>query len=160
MKPSTENQANNQTEKSPEITPILAFFKEYVDKPLPPHAPPFTLWLGGMLKKAEFGNIEFEFLVRKEMTNPLGMLHGGMSAAILDDIMGMTVASLPKENHAVSVNLNINFLGKAYENEMIYARSKLVRQGGQIIAMEGEILDKDGKIVATATSSLLVISKK
>ena len=150
----------NQTEKSTEITPILAFFKEYIDKPLPAHAPPFTLWLNGTLKKAEFGNIEIEFLVRKEMTNPLGLLHGGISASILDDIMGMTVASLPKDNPAVSVNLNINFLGKAYENEMIYARSQLVRQGGQIIAMEGEILDKNGKIIATATSSLLVIAKK
>ncbi len=150
----------NQTEKSTEITPILAFFQEYINKPLPAHAPPFTLWLNGVLKKAEFGNIEIEFLVRKEMTNPLGLLHGGISAAILDDIMGMTVASLPKDSPAVSVNLNVNFLGKAYENETISARSKLIRQGGQIIAMEGEILDKNGKIIASATSSLLVISKK
>ena len=150
----------NQSKKSAEITPILAFFQEYVNQPLPAHAPPFTLWLNGILKKAEFGNIEIEFIVRKEMTNPLGLLHGGVSAAILDDIMGMTVASLPKDNPAVSVNLNVNFLGKAYENEVISARSKLIRQGGQIIAMEGEILDKNGKIIATATSSLLVISKK
>ncbi len=150
----------NQTEKSIEITPILAFFQEYINKPLPQHAPPFTLWLNGTLKKAEFGSIEIEFLVRKEMTNPLGLLHGGISAAILDDIMGMTVASLPKDNPAVSVNLNVNFLGKAYENETISARSKLIRQGGQIIAMEGEILDKNGKIIASATCSLLVISKK
>ena len=138
----------------------MAFFQEYINKPLPQHAPPFTLWLNGTLKKAEFGTIEIEFLVRKEMTNPLGLLHGGISAAILDDIMGMTVASLPKDNPAVSVNLNVNFLGKAYENEMISARSKLIRQGGQIIAMEGEILDKNGKIIATATCSLLVINKK
>jgi len=139
-------------------TQILKFFKSIIGQTMPVQAPPFTRWLNGVIHSAENGNFRIEFEVRKEMTNPLGLLHGGVQAAILDDVIGMTVAALDKPNPAVSINLN--FLGKAYEGDKVMAVSNVVRKGKQIIYITGELIHpEDKKIIAKCTSNMLQISQ-
>ncbi|TAF65196.1 MAG: PaaI family thioesterase [Cytophagales bacterium] len=144
-----------------ETTPLLEYFKQQIGKATGSsgQAPPFTQWLNGTLQKVEMGSFTMEFVVRKEMTNPLGLLHGGVQAAILDDMIGMTVAALPKDTPAVSINLSVDFIGKAVEGEKIIATSQVVRQGRQVIYILGEIVSAEGKLIAKATSNMLVIKK-
>ncbi len=136
---------------------LLAFFQAQVDKPFPENAPPFTKWLGGILRSVEPGSFLIELVVRKEMTNPLALLHGGVQAAILDEIIGMTVAALEKDTPSVSINLSVDFLGKAKEGDTVFARSNVVRQGRQIIYITGELTNAEGKLIARATSNMLNI---
>lgn len=139
---------------------MLKFFQSNIGKEANEFAPPFTQWLRPTIRKVEMGSFEWEFTVRKEMTNPLKLLHGGVQAAILDDVIGATVAALDKPNPAVSLNLTIDFLGKAYEGEVILAKSNVIRQGKQVIYIQGEIVNSEGKLIAKATSNMLQITPK
>jgi uncharacterized protein (TIGR00369 family) len=140
--------------------PIYKMFESQVGNVLDQGAPPFTQWLKPTLLKVSPTSFEMEITVRKEMTNPLGLLHGGVQAAILDEIIGMTVAGLDKPSPAVSINLAVDFIGKAKFNDKIVARSQVVRQGRQIINVTGELHSADGKLIAKAMSNMLQISKK
>lgn len=137
---------------------LLEALRESIGTPLQ-HAPAFTGWLGGILRKVEEGHIVMEVEVRSEMTNPLGLLHGGVQAAILDELIGMTVAALDKPGPAVSVNLSIDFIGKARVGEWIRAESRLIRQGRQIICMEGSLYNAQNQLIAKASTNLLNIQK-
>ena len=94
------------------------------------------------------------------MTNPLGILHGGSAAAIIDDVIGMTVYALGKEFAYVTVGLNIDFLDSAREGETIYAKARIVRDGRTLVNVECHLLNAAGKILAKGTSNLVVTSIK
>jgi uncharacterized protein (TIGR00369 family) len=122
-------------------------------------APPFTQWLSPLLIEISEGYCKFEVIVRKEMTNPLGILHGGVQAAILDEAVGLAGATLNKESPAVSINLSVDFIGQVKEGEKVIAIGKVIRQGRQIIYYHGELQNADGKLIANATTNMLVIRK-
>ncbi|SFF02564.1 PaaI family thioesterase [Thermoflexibacter ruber] len=136
------------------MNPILEMFKAHIDKPMSDIAPPLTQWLNGTLLKAELGSFEMSFKVRKEMTNPAGLLHGGIHASILDDIIGMTVAALGLPNLYVSINLHIDFLHPARIGETVIAKSTVIRSGKTIVNAAAEIYNEKGQLLSKATSNL------
>lgn len=134
---------------------MLDYFRQYIGKPasqIP--SPPFTQWLNGTLRRVEQGELEAEFTVRKEMTNPAGMLHGGIHSAILDDLIGMTVALYGLENLYVSVNLSVDFLAPAKVGEKVIARSKVIRAGKTIVNAIGELYNESGMLLSRATTNM------
>jgi uncharacterized protein (TIGR00369 family) len=133
---------------------LLEVFRSHINKPMSDIAPPLTKWLDGTLLKAESGNFEMSFVVRTEMTNPAGMLHGGIHAAILDDIIGMTVAALGLPNLYVSINLNIDFLSPARTGERVIAKSFITRAGKTIVNATAEIYNEKEQLLSRATSNL------
>ncbi|MEW6737401.1 MAG: PaaI family thioesterase [Acidobacteriota bacterium] len=133
----------------------LKFFTTFIGKPFPEHTPRVTSWLNGIIRAVELGSFTVEYIVREDMTNPLGILHGGISALIIDDLIGMTVYALGRETIFVSINLTVDFLGKARLGDKIIARSRVVRQGNQIINIECEILNAQGNLIARGTSNML-----
>ena len=134
---------------------MLDFFRQYIGKPaseIP--SPPFTQWLDGTLRRVDQGELEAEFVVRKEMTNPAGMLHGGIHSAILDDIVGMTVALYGLENLYVSVNLSVDFLAPARVGDKVIARSKVIRAGKTIVNAVAELYNEGGMLLSRATTNM------
>jgi uncharacterized protein (TIGR00369 family) len=128
----------------------LALGKSMADVP----APPFTKWLAGTLLHAELGQTEMRITVRPEMTNPAGMLHGGIHSAILDDLIGITVAAAGLPNLYVSVNLAIDFMAPAREGDVVVAKAKLTRSGKTIVNAIGELYAENGTLLSRATSNL------
>ena|ERR1035437_5629648 len=136
------------------------FFISVIGKDIGEFVTTFTGWLNGKVLEVGEGYIVMEFTNRKDMCNPSGFMHGGVHAAIIDDVIGMTVASLGNEHHFVSVNLNVDFLGNIKEGEKVICRSKVVRKGKQIIHMICEIQDVNGKLLSKASSNMVVSSIK
>lgn len=128
--------------------------KEMKDLPVPP----FTKWLNGKIVSAEYGRVELEIEVRPEMSNPTGLLHGGMQSAMMDDTLGMTTATLGYEGFPISIDFHIDFLGKVKIGESVRVIGKVVREGRNIIHTSTEILDKNGKLISTGNSNLLKTS--
>lgn len=136
--------------------PVLNYFRQYIGKSaaeIP--APPFTQWLNGTLRRVEQGELEAEFTVRKEMTNPAGMLHGGIHAAILDDMVGMNVALYGLEHLYVSVNLSVDFLAPVRTGEKVIARSKIIRVGKTIVNAVAELYNESGALLSRATTNMV-----
>lgn len=139
---------------------ILEMLRNLVDQPVPDFAPPVLKWINGILKHIEEGKAEMHILVRQDMCNPMGLLHGGVQALILDEIIGMTVAAIEKPYPSVSINLSIDFIGKAQQGDTIVAKAYLLRKGRQIIQMQGEICHLDGSLIAKASSNMLNLLPK
>jgi uncharacterized protein (TIGR00369 family) len=96
-----------------------------------------------------------EFEVRPEMANPTGLLHGGVQAALMDDLIGMTSATLGEEGFMLSIDLHVNFLGKTSVGQTVRARARIVRSGKRIAHAVCEIVDEEGNIVARGDSNLV-----
>ena len=137
-----------------QTNPIVQMFKASIGKKLE-GAPPFTEWLDGRIVSCDVGEIEMTFKVRPEMSNPTGLLHGGMQAAIIDDLIGMTSATLGEEGFMLTIDLHVNFLGKIKVGETVKARAKIVRSGRRIAHAVCEILDEEGNIVGRGDSNLV-----
>ncbi|OPG99216.1 thioesterase, partial [Chryseobacterium mucoviscidosis] len=76
-------------------------------------------WLNPVVLSAEEGQLEFQYKVRQEWLNPMGNLHGGVTAAIFDDVIGATMFSLNEKNFIVTINNSIDYFSTAKENDNI-----------------------------------------
>ena len=143
------------------MNPVIEFFKSSIGKYAADMSPsPLGRWLNGKLISVEEGSVEVEFVVREEMTNPLKILHGGTSASMLDDVMGMTVYMLGRENFYTTVNLNVDYLSPAKVGDTLLVKSKIIRAGKTVINIECVIHNNDYKIVAKCTSNMVAIGLK
>lgn len=117
-------------------------------------------WLQFTLEKIEEGKAVLSLEVRPEMTNPYGMIHGGMMALVMDEAIGWAIVSLDADVHYTSVNLTIDFLYAIREGERLRAKSSVVRQGKKIIHAEVFVYDMEGRILGKASSNLVVTGMK
>lgn len=141
--------------------PTIAEMQSFVGQEMSEGPSPVGRWLRGTLRKVEEGSVTAEFTVRPEMTNPVGILHGGMIAAIMDDLIGMTVHVLNgMESFFTSINLSIDYLSSAKEGEVVTATTKIVRQGATITHAECHLYNAKGKLLAKGTTNLLRVNMR
>ena len=134
----------------------LAYFKEHIGKDASESLSPLMQWLNPILISAEAGELEFSYVVRNEMTNPLGIIHGGTTAAIIDDAMGAAVFSLGVSHVYTTVSLSVDYFSRAQVGETIIAQTKIVKQGKQIINAECEVWNHDkSRLIAKGHSNLI-----
>lgn len=140
--------------------PRLEWLKAHIGKSTKNSPSPFAHWLDGILEEVEFGQLSIRFRVRPDMTNPHGMLHGGVIAGMLDDVIGTTVASLNKEQPFVSINLSVDFVQAARVSDEVIAKAKVLRNGRTVVYLQGELYNASGKLLASATSNLVAVPTK
>ncbi|HTZ64265.1 MAG TPA: PaaI family thioesterase [Solirubrobacteraceae bacterium] len=101
----------------------------------------------------EAGTIEVGFQATDRFLNPAGNVQGGFLAAMLDDTLGPAlVATLGPGEWAPTTDLHVQFLAPARPGPIV-ARGRVVRRGGQIAFLAGELSDADGKLLATAVAT-------
>ena len=99
-----------------------------------------------------------DVIVRRDMCNPGGILHGGVATGMMDDVIGITVFSMGSQTFYATINLSVDFLFAAKPDEKLSVKSKIVRMGKKIAHAEGEIRNEAGKIVAKCTTNLVATS--
>jgi uncharacterized protein (TIGR00369 family) len=89
--------------------------------------------------------------------NPMGSLHGGVLCDIADAAMGMAFAStLEHDESFTTVNLAIQFLRPVWK-ERLRAEARVINRGKNVGYIECEITRRDGKPIAKASSSCIVL---
>jgi len=137
-------------------TKIIEVIKEKIGRPNQSSPSPFTNWLQPVAKEAEYGSLTFEYTVRKEMINPVGILHGGVVAGIMDDLMGATVFSMELQGKYVTVNLDVSFFAMAKLGDIIRAKTRVIKLGRKVINMECEIwYPEKEKLIAKGSANLM-----
>jgi acyl-coenzyme A thioesterase 13 len=137
----------------------LKILKQYIGKEFTESPSPFMKWLNPVVILAEEGHLEFRYTVRHEWLNPMGNLHGGVTAAIFDDVIGATMFSLNEKNFIVTINNNIDYFSTAKEHDHIIAETKIIKRGKQFVNAECEIWNADKtRIIARGTSNLFKIN--
>lgn len=137
----------------------LKVLQSFVGKEFTQSPSPFMRWLNPTVVSAEEGKIEFQYRVREEWLNPMGNLHGGVTAAIIDDVIGVTMFSLNEKNFIVTINNSIDYFSSAKENDNIVAETKIIKRGKQFVNAQCEIWNDDkSRLIARGTSNLFKIN--
>lgn len=140
--------------------PVQEYFKSRMGQDLGEFSPPFSRWLGGKFTELTGDAAAMEFIVREDMTNPMQMMHGGVHAAIIDEMTGLMVASLGLPNIYVSINLSVDFVSKAKLGETVVARAMLDKQGAMVMNTSCEIRNKEGQLLSRGTCILVNTNKE
>lgn len=121
----------------------------------------FMLWLAPIVREIEHGSMTFEYTVRDEMTNPIGTLHGGVTAAIMDDMIGATIISLGREYFYTTINNVIDYFSTAKAGDVITGKTTVIKAGRQIINVQFELWDlKKDRLLARGYSNALKTDHK
>ena len=135
--------------------PIVEIFTERIGKVTKDGPSPVGNWLAGTVREAKEGEITVRFTVRKDMTNPVGTIHGGIVSLMCDEVIGMACFSLYNEFHFTSINLTVDFLSAAREGDLLDVCAKVVRKGRTIINLECIVTNDTGKLIAKAQQNMV-----
>ena len=110
------------------------------------------------LTEVERGQVVFEGAPDRTVYNPLGTVHGGYAATLLDSACGIAVHSTlgPGRGHT-TLELKVSYLrGLSDRSGMVRATGRVVSSGRRVAFAEASLHDGEGRLCATATSTLLV----
>jgi len=122
--------------------------------------PPAAGLLGWQLMAVdpETGTIEVAFTATEQFLNPIGVIQGGLLAAMLDDTLGPAlVATLGPGQFAPTTDLHVQFLRPVRPGPLT-GRGRVIHRGRDIAFLAGELLDDSGQIVAAATATAKIRS--
>ena len=121
----------------------------------PPPAPALLGWQP-LAVDPEAGTIEAAFTATERFLNPIGVIQGGILAAMLDDTLGPAlVATLGPGQFAPTTDLHVQFLRPVRPGRLT-GRGRVVHRGRDIAFLAGELLDDSGQIVAAATATATI----
>jgi len=122
-------------------------------------APPIARTLGFTLAEVDEGRAVFQMDPGEFHYNPIGSVHGGVYATLLDSACGCAVhTTLPAGVGYTSIDLNVRFLGAMRTSTGLVTCTGRVKHGGsRIVLAEAELVDATGRLLATAQSSCLLL---
>jgi uncharacterized protein (TIGR00369 family) len=121
-------------------------------------APPITQLLGFDLVEVEEGRAVFTGTPRFEHYNPLGTVHGGYAATLLDSCMACAVHStLPQGVGYTTLEFKISLTrAMTADSGSVRAEGKVITAGRRIATSEGRLTDANGRLLAHGTTTCLV----
>ena len=138
----------------------LGFLRAIADGTLP--QPPIAELLGFRLLDAEFGKAVFEGIPEFRHYNPIGVVHGGFAATLLDSAVACSVQStLAKGETYTTLELKLNLVrALTQETGPVRAEGKIIHRGRTTATAAGELRDREGKLYAHASTTCMVFPVK
>jgi uncharacterized protein (TIGR00369 family) len=121
-------------------------------------SPPIGQVLGMVPIEVEFGRIVFQGIPKPEHYNPIGTVHGGYIATLLDSAVGCAVhTTLAQGFGYTTLELNVNYV-RALSDQVgpVRAEGKVINVSRQVGIAEGRLTDAAGKLYAYATTTCLI----
>lgn len=114
------------------------------------------------LKEISEGRAVFEATPGRHVYNPIGSVHGGYAATLLDSACGCAVHSALRADQAyTTLELKVAYhRALSADTGPILAEGKVVTMGKRVAFAEARITDAKGQLYASATSTLLVFERK
>jgi uncharacterized protein (TIGR00369 family) len=127
---------------------------------LPP--PPIAQLLQMGIARVDVGEVAFTVMPHASHYNPIGVVHGGIMCTALDTVVGCAVHSTPEAGWAyTSIDLNVSYLRAiTLETGLITITGRVTKGGRRVAFTSAEAVDAAGNLLATATSSLLVMEPR
>jgi uncharacterized protein (TIGR00369 family) len=123
-------------------------------------AMPVGKLIGFKLAEAGDGRAVVTLEAGPQHANPMGTLHGGILCDIADAAMGIAFNStLDSTESFTTVELKINFFRPVWK-AVLQAEGRVIRRGKTVGYVECEVTDENGRAVAKASSTCLVLRGK
>lgn len=132
---------------------------EIVDKMVQDADGRFWGLLGCKLVSATQSKVVISMVAGKQHTNSMGIVHGGVLSSLMDQAMGMVATAAKQIDGCVTTNLNIHYLAKMHEGELIVT-AEVIHEAGRSITTKAEVKNAEGVIGCMATASFRLVTKK
>jgi uncharacterized protein (TIGR00369 family) len=136
----------------------IDFLSAIRDGELPP--PPIAELLGFRLVQVDEGRAAFVATPGEQHYNPIGVVHAGLVATMLDSAMGVAVhTTLPEGGGYTTLETKFNLVrAVTADTGPILAEGTVLHRGGRVATAEGRVIrQSDGKLVAHGTSTCLIL---
>jgi uncharacterized protein (TIGR00369 family) len=123
---------------------------------LPP--PPVCNLVDFTISAVDDGRVDMVLTPHEAQYNPIGSVHGGVIATVLDSVMGCAVHSLlPVGRGYTTLEIKVNYLRAiTRETGTMRATGKVIHLGGRTAMAEASLNDARGRLFAQATTTCLV----
>ena len=138
----------------------LGFLKAIIAGTVPD--PPISEVLNFHLAEAEAGRVVFEGSPEQRFYNPIGSVHGGIAATLLDSALGCAIfTTLTKGESWTTLELKINFVRPMTATTgPVRAEGRVIHRGRSVATSEGDLKDRAGKLYAHATTTCMIFPAK
>src|SRR3954452_22385800 len=121
-------------------------------------APPIMQGIDPFDQNAEHGVVSFHTIPGFRHYNPIGSVHGGYAAILLDPAMGLAVHStLPAGTGYTTLEFKISFIkGMTKDSGPVRSEGRTLSVGRRAATAEARITDSKGRLLAHATTTCLI----
>jgi uncharacterized protein (TIGR00369 family) len=137
----------------------IGFLKAVIAGELP--APPIGETLGITLVEAEPGRAVFAGTPQYRHYNPIGTVHAGFAATLLDSAVASSVQTTLKQGETyTTLELKLNLVRPLTEETgLVRAEGRVLHRGRTVATAEGYLRDEAGKLYAHATTTCIIFPK-
>lgn len=134
----------------------LEYFKAVIAGEMPPA--PIASLLGMGISEVGEGRIVFTLEPAEYQYNPLGTVHGGVTATLLDSAMSCAVHTmLPIGTGYTTLEMKVNYIRAiTIKTGIVYCEGKVIYVGGRTATAEGRVTDGQGKLYAHGTTTCIL----
>lgn len=121
--------------------------------------PPIADTLDFTMVLVEKGHVIFSGQPAEYLYNPIGVVHGGYAATLLDSAVGSAIhTTLPQGTVYTTVQLNIHMTRPITKDVgMLYADGHVLHSGRRMATAEATLKDEGGKLYAHATTTCFIM---
>ena len=117
------------------------------------HSLPFAQLIGMKLVALKLDEAQISIEMRDDLRQPSGVLHGGVTATLIDTAMAFAVRTrLPMNEATATIDLTVHYLRPHLSGTFI-CTAKNVRAGKRIFTVSAEVHNREGKLIATGLST-------
>lgn len=114
---------------------------------------PYLKLLGIELVAIERGEAVMSLQMQEKLRQPYGLLHGGATASLIDTATAFAVIGVTSEDEtATTVDLTVQYL-RPHTSGKVTCTAKVTRAGKRLIFVSAEVVNEEGKMIATALST-------
>lgn len=118
--------------------------------------------VGMRFDEVEHGSVIASLDTRPDFANPLGTVHGGIAATLLDTVMGCAVhTTLAAGVGYTTLELKINYVRAAHTGgQTLTGTGSVIHVGRRVATSEGRIVDEQGKLIAHGTTTCMILGQE
>lgn len=121
-------------------------------------APPMAAHLDFQLVEVKTGSVRFQGTPHPEFYNPLGTIHGGWAATILDSALACSVHSTLQPGEAyTTLEIKVNLVRPIFDTTgLMSSDGTIIYRGRRTATAEARLTDQDGRLYAHGTTTCLI----
>jgi uncharacterized protein (TIGR00369 family) len=117
------------------------------------HNLPFARMIGMRLIEIRPNEAVIQIEIRDELRQPSGVLHGGVTATLIDTAMAFAVITrLAEGERASTIDLTVHYL-RPHTAGIITCTGKIVRAGKRIFTVSADVVNEQEKLIATGIAT-------